>query len=605
VIANGGSSTESRTRKSGSSLKSLIGGLLTAEKNEDDASNSDWKLFKPGVYQFPVTVQLPNDLPPTLHADFGHNAYHLRALVRRVGALTSNLMAEHEVTLIHSPEDDGTTDATDMIVVQRTWENALAYMVVISGKTFPIQASKIPLWMKLAPLDKVHVHRITASIEERTSYFAKDRFVSRHEVPRRWQLLKLAGPDANSPLLPIISDASDVLDNSPLVAHVPRDADGQTADEDALSSLLDPSGPWELYLDLPTPNCSTSSINLSSSHVKSNVQVAHTLRVSLRVSRASDGAAAGGSEDSGGGKPKQFDIIIEAPITLTHSHTAEEWISLPSYCNLGAAPPRDGASTAHTDDAEADADREVTASLGSTGMARSMSDVDNPLFSSSPSGVGSSNITPRRVSPSPNRATVSPPPPKAQPAHRPRVAIPSPVAMRTSAMVGSGSGSSSGSSGATRYWNSSNVRSATMTTGMTAVLDRHASSGGGLSTNGAGAGAGPGASGDSLVTTGSAPPNGRTLTSVARELSRQWLVLSSGGGSGSGIEATQEAQASTSVGVGRNWRGIQAGLEIGVNGLRLEGAATPSRAGSGALLAANGNGTDVPPPDYRSAVRGG
>ncbi|KAK0530711.1 hypothetical protein OC835_003920 [Tilletia horrida] len=555
IISGTGSigTSEGRPRKAGAALKNLIGGLLLAEKNEDDACTNDWKLFKPGVYQFPVTVQLPSDLPPTLHADFGHNAYHLRALVRRVGALTSNLMAEHEVTLIHSPEDDGTTDATDLIVVQRTWEDALAYMVVISGRTFPIQASTIPVWMKLAPLDKVHVHRITASIEERTSYFAKNRTTARHEVPRRWQLLKLAGEDLDRPLLPIVSEASDALERSPLVPYAPKGTGSNgEPDEDAVSALLDHAGPWELYLDLPLPTSSTAPINISTSHVKANVQVAHTLRVSLRVGRAAGGL--GGAESGSGGKAKQFDIIIEAPITLTHSHTAEEWVSLPSYGTLGATVGgADG--TAATGDGSDDADRPSTA-FG-TGMARSASSSSShrsPLPSPPIPISGSASAQKQRVS-------------------TPRVPAPSPVAMRMGAgVLGSGSGA-----------NPPRARTALIVAHSNSNADSSASAPYSSSSS-------PSSRSPSSRPSSSSGPAGAEdaaaararasmLTNRARELSRQWLALSS-----AGVQLDSDGAVGSSSDIGRGG-GESSQAHIGLAG-------PPPSLGGG-----------PPPPDYRSAVQ--
>ncbi|CAD6911967.1 unnamed protein product [Tilletia controversa] len=583
--SSGSTNSTGGGRKASTALKNLIGGLLLSEKNDDDTSNTDWKLFKPGVYQFPVTIQLPSDLPPTLHADFGHNAYHLRALVRRVGALTSNLMAEREVTLIHSPEDDGTTDATDLIVVQRTWEQALAYMVVISGKTFPIQQrSKIPVWMKLAPIDKVSVHRITASIEEHTSYFAKGRTTARHEVPRRWHLLKLTGPgsgsgsgsgsgeDASQPLLPILSDAPDALDRSPLAVYVPRDVDGQP-EEDGLSALLDPSGPWELYLDVPLPTCSATAINLSSAHVKANVQVAHTLRVSLRVSRSGSGVGEGG-------KDKQFDIIIEAPITLTHSHTAEEWISLPSYWTLAALESGGGGGAGAVGEPGQDGNGggggnlpSSSSSFGSgTGMARSASFGER--------ADGASSLTPSTSISAPAPAPLS------RPAYVPKVPAPSPVAMRALGLTSSAAAQRNRLALAVGAATSSAVRSGS-----------GSGSGSGVITVGNGSGSGSGFSGAGGLVRSASPaplssptstggrdssPNSNsgtgTDTGTARDLSRQWLALSS---VGSSPLVTRGSGAGTGSGTGTD-------------------------GGAVVVLEARGDGQgEPPPPDYRSVVEAG
>jgi hypothetical protein len=95
----------------------------------------DWREFKKGVYSYSVSLPLPANLPPTIHADFGSNTYTLKAVVRRPGALTPNLSCEKEVVLIHAPDEEG-GEETDSIVVERTWEEALTYRVFVSGRSF-------------------------------------------------------------------------------------------------------------------------------------------------------------------------------------------------------------------------------------------------------------------------------------------------------------------------------------------------------------------------------------------------------------------------------------------------------------------------------------
>ncbi|SPO22177.1 related to ALY2 - alpha arrestin [Ustilago trichophora] len=338
------STKSSTTKKPG--LKTLINGLLkepTADHNRvhpEDATQSDSKEFKKGTYTYPICISLPSNLPPTLHADFGFNRYVLRANVVRAGALTPNLVAEREVNLIHASDEDA-LEETDSIVVERCWEDLLSYMVVFSGKSFPI-GQKIPLWLKFVPLGKVKIFRIIATLEEKTDYFAKGRRVARHEVPRKWTLMKVAHANAAEPILPILSDSADALDDSPL-APMARAAAGDEEDSDALPSILDPTGPWELATELTIPASGTTRINLSTNHSKSNIAVHHLVRLSIRVGRSdwevwNDNVGTSSSSASSSGKPQLYDIIIEAPITLTSSHTATEWTALPNYWSLPAEP---------------------------------------------------------------------------------------------------------------------------------------------------------------------------------------------------------------------------------------------------------------------------
>ncbi|KDN53434.1 hypothetical protein K437DRAFT_253132 [Tilletiaria anomala UBC 951] len=293
--------------------------LKELAKGEKQDSNSEWQEFKAGAYTFPICIPLPSNLPPTLHADFGSNQYTLKALVQRAGALTPNLTTEREVTFIHAPDEDE-MEGSDAIVVQRTWEDALSYVVVISGKSFPL-GSKIPMWLKFVPLTKVKIHRIVATMEEKTDYYAKNKRVARHEVPRRWNLLKLANSN-HEPLLPLLDDSPDALATSVLGPFVAAAAEDSS---DALPTMLDPNGPWELVADLELSK-KLHRINLSSNHKRSNIAVHHMLRLTIRVEREEDNR-----DVPADGKRRLFDIVIEAPIALNHSYTNEDWIKLPNY----------------------------------------------------------------------------------------------------------------------------------------------------------------------------------------------------------------------------------------------------------------------------------
>ncbi|CDS01876.1 related to ALY2-alpha arrestin [Sporisorium scitamineum] len=338
------SSNDNKTRKPG--LKTLINGLLKEpvadhKAHNEEAANSDSKEFKKGTYTYPICISLPSNLPPTLHADFGFNRYVLRANVIRAGALTPNLVAEREVNLIHAPDEDA-LEETDSIVVERCWEDLLSYMVVFSGKSFPI-GQQIPLWLRFVPLGKVKIYRILATLEERTDYFAKGRRVARHEVPRKWTLIKVAHASATEPILPILSDSADALEQSPLANMARAAAPSDEQDSDALPSILDPTGPWELATELSIPACGTTRINLSTNHSKSNIAVHHLVRLSIRVGKSEGDWEVwndniGSSSSAAKSTPQLYDIIIEAPITLTSSHTATEWTALPNYWSLPAEP---------------------------------------------------------------------------------------------------------------------------------------------------------------------------------------------------------------------------------------------------------------------------
>ncbi|UZJ54063.1 hypothetical protein CBS101457_003383 [Exobasidium rhododendri] len=319
---------DSQRKSSSSNISSDASSNHHPEGSAAQEDEGDSNEFKKGTYTYPFSIPLPSNLPPTLHADFGSNAYLVRAHVHRVGTLTSNLTCDKEITLVHAPDEDG-QDENDAIVVERNWDDCLRYVVFVMGKSFPV-GSKIPIWVKFVPTEKVCIHRIIASLEERTAYFAKGRRVARHEVPRKWVLLRLLPLESSRMgILPIVSEAHDALETSPVTPHAKAAANYYTEEvngstPDILASLMDPFGPWELAMDLEVPSCSGTNINISTNHKKSNIAVSHLVKLSIRVEKLGND----------GGERKLYDIIIEAPVTINHSQTANAWLTLPDYWSV-------------------------------------------------------------------------------------------------------------------------------------------------------------------------------------------------------------------------------------------------------------------------------
>ena len=190
-----------------------------------------------------------------------------------------------------------------------------------------------PISVRLMPLLKCKIHRLTVALEgscsllchdrransnmtEKTDYYAQERKVARHETPKRFILLFVKQPDLKErtePLLPIISDDPNAAEQSPLAEMArqaamndpPSDAfDLERDPNDAMyASLMEPTGPWHLEKDLQLPDCS-SKIKFTTKHDQTNITVAHWLKVTIRVERGDDEAL-----DSKG-RRKQFDIIM-------------------------------------------------------------------------------------------------------------------------------------------------------------------------------------------------------------------------------------------------------------------------------------------------------
>lgn len=281
------------------------------DESEDDSVHN-WKEFRKGVYNYPISFQVPLNAPPTVHAEFGSVIYKLKANVVRVGALTPNLTEEKEVTMIAGPQEDD-MEETENVIVERQWEDQMRYQIALSGKAFPIGGT-IPISIRLMPLTKCKIFRLTIALEEKTDYFAAGKKVARHETPRRFILFAAKNAekkDRSDPLLPILSESTTAAKESPLAPlarqaalNNPREfSDLVNPEDDVYASLLDPMGPWHLEKDLFVPDCH-SRIKFSTKHEETNISVQHWLKVTIRVERGDDAAM-----DSKG-RRKQFDIIM-------------------------------------------------------------------------------------------------------------------------------------------------------------------------------------------------------------------------------------------------------------------------------------------------------
>ena len=171
-----------------------------------------------------------------------------------------------------------------------------------------------PISIRLMPLLKCRVHRLTVALEEKIDYYAQDKKVTRHETPRKYTLLFVKQQEKLErvvPLLPIISDDPNAARDSPLAQMAAQAAlnnpsldDFDPQNEDAMyATLYDPLGPWHLEQSLKIPDCA-STLKCTSKHERTNITVSHWLKVVIRVERGDDEAL------DAKGKRKQFDIIM-------------------------------------------------------------------------------------------------------------------------------------------------------------------------------------------------------------------------------------------------------------------------------------------------------
>ncbi|GAA5986070.1 hypothetical protein JCM10908_006394 [Rhodotorula pacifica] len=338
-----GSRVRSQSRGRKTALKALrealvVGHLGSSHGNERDGSDEDghnssdvlaagdgWKEFKAGTYTYPISIPVAASLPPSLNCEFGHVTYTLKATVHRAGALTPKLTSSTEVLLVTSPSEED-TEENESIVVERFWETQVKYHVALSGKSFPI-GGQIPISIRLNPLAKIKLYRITAQLEQKTSYFASvhsGRKLTRHETPKRFQLLRIENKDPKEPLLPILSDDPNVLASHPLREFFIN----ASSSDDETPSLLDPIGPWHLDGVLQLPDCS-NKLNVTTNHDKANISIAHTLKIMMRVERGDDEYL-----DSKGNR-KLWDIVVEAGVVMLSCRLSQN--ILPAYTDATAS----------------------------------------------------------------------------------------------------------------------------------------------------------------------------------------------------------------------------------------------------------------------------
>ncbi|KZS87188.1 hypothetical protein SISNIDRAFT_461118 [Sistotremastrum niveocremeum HHB9708] len=327
-----------------------------------------FKEFKKGTHTYPISFALPSSLPPTVHLLSGSVTYYLSATIHRPGAFKPRLTTSREVFLISCPPSSfhshHTYDAEEgeagispsgreggNITVERQWEDELRYIIEVEGRRV-IVGGELPVRVTLMPLGKVRVWRISAYLEERVEYLSRFKRVALQENIRRSELWSVRSPSINSkdkdkeePLLPIFSVSPDAPLNSPLYPYIVPPPE----DPDRSSALLSP-GPWVLKETLRFPD-SCDRLHPTNRHRRSNLVVAHVLKVVLRVERGDDADKANqnqGKEKEKGDKEKgrkQFDIVVQIGIHILSCRCQERWTALPSYSALD--PSRAGTSTSN------------------------------------------------------------------------------------------------------------------------------------------------------------------------------------------------------------------------------------------------------------------
>ncbi|CDO77772.1 hypothetical protein BN946_scf185041.g3 [Trametes cinnabarina] len=215
------------------------------------------------------------------------------------------------------------TEESESIIMERQWDTQMQYLIVISGRSFPLGGT-MPISIMFMPWTKMKIHRISVLIEERVEYWTQFKRISRTDPINRVSLLALKYPKKDGPvILPLNSNNPDVLRQSPLMEVIdPNDDLGEI-----VSNLMGP-GPWTIRKDLQLPKAGESLHTTHKNH-KNNISVLHMLKIIFRVERGDDYAV-----DSQTGKRKLFDIVVQMPVHILSHLCNPEYISLPPYSQL-------------------------------------------------------------------------------------------------------------------------------------------------------------------------------------------------------------------------------------------------------------------------------
>ncbi|KIY68101.1 hypothetical protein CYLTODRAFT_421959 [Cylindrobasidium torrendii FP15055 ss-10] len=374
--------------------KSHIFGDIFHDDEKGKTEGDGWKEFGPGLYTYPISFAIPGNAPPTLQTNYGSVKWTLRAVVHRPGAFTTKLETEREVIVVSCPTEEDTED-TENIIVERHWDQQLQYLITVSGRSFYI-GDTIPISLTFMPLNKVKLHRLTISIEEKIEYHsAHTKKLARAEPANSVVLLSVRHEAKDGPaILPLESADPEAFMNSPLRLLVNPDDDIS----ELASNAMGP-GPWTFQQRLALPT-SCKTLHFTNKNKKSNIIINHNLKIVMRVESGDPEAI-----DPKTGKKKLYDIVVQTPIHILSCRCNPEWTNLPNYtrsfddpakivhqcpCQLpGKTLPLAKTSTRSSSDSDSGASAVETALVDPTRM-RSLRTVD--------SVVGRSDLYERLIS---------------------------------------------------------------------------------------------------------------------------------------------------------------------------------------------------------------
>lgn len=176
---------------------------------------------------------------------------------------------------------------------------------------------RVPLSIRLQPLSKMKLFRLVVCLDEKTTYYAHDRSMTKTENTKHIVLARYHHHDERVPLLPILDDDPRAILEHPLKSWFIN----PTSSDNTTPACLDPFGPWDLETSIPVQP--DARLRFTMTNPQANMSVKHSVRVTLRVERGDDEFL------DKEGKRKRFDIIVEAQINLLSAASAHTL--LPAY----------------------------------------------------------------------------------------------------------------------------------------------------------------------------------------------------------------------------------------------------------------------------------
>ncbi|KAI5455573.1 hypothetical protein BGZ63DRAFT_429736 [Mariannaea sp. PMI_226] len=307
-----------------------------------------YKVFYPGTYDYSFELPIDHHQLETTKLQYGSVNWELHSTVVRAGVFNPNLHGTKEVSIVRVP-DQRSLEMTEPIIFSRQCQDQLHYVIIISGKSFPI-GSKIPISFKLTPLAKVQVRGLSVFVTESIEYWTNDRRVTRKEPDREILLLNKTAGKALDPLW--ASSGFRNVRGGELAPEQRREARETAARQRTAEALrphiaVQPSpepsdnllgdldlglenfwGPTEMEADIQIPTCEMMAkkkdLRLHPDCSWKNVNMHHCIKVMMRISHLDP-------NDPTGRKRRHFEICINLPFTLLNCRATQANTSLPAY----------------------------------------------------------------------------------------------------------------------------------------------------------------------------------------------------------------------------------------------------------------------------------